>query len=112
MRRSPLVVVYLTVFLDLLAFGIILPILPFYALHFGATGVWVGALLTAYSAAQFIGAPLLGRLSDRVGRRPVLLLSLAGSAVSLTLTGLATTLAFLLVGRLLAGLFGGSISTA
>ncbi|MBI4491835.1 MAG: MFS transporter [Chloroflexi bacterium] len=112
MRRSPLLVVYLAVFVDLLGFGIILPVLPFYAERLGASGVWVGALLTAYSAAQFVGAPLLGRLSDRVGRRPVLLLSLAGSALSLTLTGLAGTLALLLIGRTLAGLFGGSIATA
>lgn len=112
MRHSPLLVVYLTVFVDLLGFGIILPLLPFYAERFGATGVWVGALLTAYSATQFLGAPLMGRLSDRIGRRPVLLLSLAGSTLSLTLTGFADSLALLLVGRSLAGLFGGSIATA
>lgn len=112
MRQSPLAVIYLTVFIDLLGFGIILPALPFYAQSFGATGVGVGALLTAYSAAQFVGAPLLGRLSDRVGRRPVILVSLAGSAVSLTVTGLATSLALLLAARALAGLFGGSIATA
>src|SRR5437588_896018 len=78
LRRSPLAVVYLTVFIDLLGFSIILPLLPFYAEHYGATGAWVGALLTAYSAVQFVSAPFLGRLSDRAGRRPVLLLSLAG----------------------------------
>jgi len=111
-RRSPLAVIYLTVFIDLLGFSIILPLLPFYAEHFGATGVWVGALLTAYSAVQFVSAPLLGRLSDRVGRRPVLLLSLAGSAVSLAFTGFAHSLVLLLAGRALAGLFGGSIATA
>jgi DHA1 family tetracycline resistance protein-like MFS transporter len=110
--RSALAAVYLTVFLDLLGFGIILPLLPFYAERFGATGVWVGALLTAYSAAQFVGAPVLGRLSDRVGRRPVLLLSLAGSAVSLAATGLARGLGVLLLARACAGLFGGSIATA
>lgn len=112
MRRSPLLIVYLTVFLDLLGFGIILPLLPFYATSFGATGVWVGALLTSYSAAQFVGAAVLGRLSDRVGRRPVLLFSLLGSALSLTLTGFADSLVLLLLGRSLAGLFGGSIATA
>lgn len=112
MRRSPLTIVYLTVFLDLLGFGIILPLLPFYAEEFGATGFWVGALLTAYSAAQLVGAPVLGRISDRVGRRPVLLASLAGSALSLALTGVANSLALLLLGRVLAGLFGGSIATA
>jgi MFS family permease len=110
--RSPLAVVYLTVFIDLLGFSIILPLLPFYAEHYGATGAWVGALLTAYSAVQFVSAPFLGRLSDRVGRRPVLLLSLAGSAASLALTGAAHSLWLLLAGRALAGLFGGSISTA
>lgn len=109
---SALGIVYLTVFIDLLGFGIILPLLPFYAEHFGATGVWIGALMTAYSAAQFFGASLLGRLSDRVGRRPVLLLSLAGSAASLFLSGLAASLAVLLAARVLAGLFGGSIAAA
>ncbi|HLZ71395.1 MAG TPA: MFS transporter [Dehalococcoidia bacterium] len=111
MRRSPLAVVYLTVFIDLLGFSIILPLLPFYAEHYGATGVWVGALLSAYSAVQFVSAPILGRVSDRVGRRPVLLASLAGSAASLALTGAAHSLWLLLAGRALAGLFGGSIAT-
>jgi DHA1 family tetracycline resistance protein-like MFS transporter len=109
---SALGIVYLTVFIDLVGFGIILPLLPYYAEGFGATGVWVGALFTAYSAAQFLGAPALGRLSDRVGRRPVLLLSLAGSAVSLFVSGLAPTLVLLLAARALAGLFGGSITAA
>ncbi|HEY7295441.1 MAG TPA: MFS transporter [Dehalococcoidia bacterium] len=111
MRRSPLAVVYLTVFIDLLGFSIILPLLPFYAEHYGATGVWVGALLTAYSAVQFVSAPMLGRISDRAGRRPVLLASLAGSAASLALSGVAHSLWLLLAARALAGLFGGSIST-
>jgi len=110
-RRSPLAVVYLTVFIDLLGFSIILPLLPFYAEHYGATGVWVGALLSAYSAVQFVSAPILGRISDRMGRRPVLLASLAGSAASLALTGAAHSLWLLLAGRALAGLFGGSIAT-
>ena len=110
--KPGLPVVYFTVFIDLVGFGIILPQLPYYAEAFGATGVWVGALLTAYSATQFLGASLLGRLSDRIGRRPVLLASLAGSAVSLVLSGLATTLVTLVLARALAGLFGGSIAAA
>ncbi len=110
--KPGLPVVYFTVFLDLVGFGIILPQLPYYAEAFGATGVWVGAILTAYSAAQLVGASILGRLSDRVGRRPVLLMSLAGSAASFLLCGLAHSLWLLLVARALAGLFGGSIAAA
>ena len=110
--RNGLPVVYLTVFVDLLGFGIILPALPYYAETFGATGVWIGAILAAYSTAQLVGASLLGRLSDRVGRRPILLLSLAGSAASLVLCGLAGSLWLLLIARALAGLFGGSIAAA
>ena len=110
--KPGLPVVYFTVFIDLVGFGIILPQLPYYAEAFGATGVWVGAILTAYSAAQLVGASLLGRLSDRFGRRPILLMSLAGSAASLLLSGLAGSLWLLLVARALAGLFGGSIAAA
>jgi len=110
--RSSLGVVYLTVFIDLLGFGIILPALPFYAQDLGATGLWLGVLLTAYSLAQLVGAAILGRLSDRFGRRPVLLLSLAGSAASLVLTGFAISLPFLAAARALAGIFGGSVSAA
>jgi len=111
-RRSSLPIVYLAVFVDLLGFGIILPILPFYAEKFGANGLWIGAILTAYSAAQFVSALFLGRLSDRIGRRPVLLASLLGSALSLTASGFANSLVLLLLSRLIAGAFGGSITTA
>lgn len=110
--KPGLPVVYLTVFVDLVGFGLILPQLPYYAERFGATGIWVGAILTAYSAAQLVGASLLGRLSDRVGRRPVLLMSLAGSASSFLVCGLAGSLWLLLLARALAGLFGGSIAAA
>lgn len=110
--KAGLAIVYLTVFIDLLGFGIILPSLPFYAEEFGATGLWVGAMMTSYSAAQLVGASMLGRLSDRIGRRPVLLLSLFGSAVSLAASGMAGSLVTLIVSRALAGLFGGSIPAA
>jgi DHA1 family tetracycline resistance protein-like MFS transporter len=109
-RRPALLVVYLAVFVDMLGFGIILPLLPFHAADLGGTGLWVGAVLTAYSAAQFVAAPVLGALSDRYGRKPLLLVSLAGSAVSLALTGVAGSLVTLLGARLVAGLFGGAIA--
>ena len=111
-KNASLAIVYITVFIDLMGFGIILPLLPFYAVAYGASGLWVGILTTAYSAAQFAGAPIIGRLSDRFGRRPILLTALAGSALSLTMTGLATNLYMLVAARALAGLFGGSIAAA
>jgi DHA1 family tetracycline resistance protein-like MFS transporter len=94
----------------MLGFGIILPTLPFEATRLGGSGVWVGALLTAYAAAQFVSAPVLGSLSDRFGRRRLLLLSLAGSMFSLALTGLAGSLLLLLLARVIAGGFGGAIA--
>jgi DHA1 family tetracycline resistance protein-like MFS transporter len=110
--RGALSTVYLTVFVDLFGFGVILPALPYYAERLGASGFWLGALFTAYSGAQLFGAAYLGRLSDRIGRRPVLLLSLLGSTIAFVLCGLAETLALLLVARLIAGGFGGSIAAA
>ena len=110
MRRSALMVVCLAVFVDMLGFGIILPILPLHAQRLGGSGAWVGALLTAYALAQFVAAPVLGALSDRYGRRRLLLLALAGSMVSLALTGVAGSLALLLLARLVAGGFGGAIA--
>ncbi|SEH02187.1 MFS transporter, DHA1 family, tetracycline resistance protein [Nonomuraea solani] len=112
MRRPARLVISATVFVDLLGFTLILPALPFYASSLGATGLWFGALMSAYSVAQLVAAPVLGRLSDRYGRRPLVLLALAGSVVSMTFTGLATSLAGLLVCRMLAGACGGSISVA
>lgn len=110
--KSALGIVYLTVFIDLLGFGIILPSLPYYARSFGASGVGVGVLMMAYSVAQFIGAPILGRLSDRYGRRPVLLGALLGSSISLAMQGFAGSLSVMILARAVAGLFGGSISAA
>jgi len=110
--RAALAIVYLTVFIDLLGFGIILPSLPYYARDLGATGLGLGVLFSAYSVAQLAGSAFLGRLSDRHGRRPILLLSLAGSAASMFLSGMATGLIALSCARGLAGAFGGSIGTA
>jgi DHA1 family tetracycline resistance protein-like MFS transporter len=108
MRRSATMAVCLAVFVDMLGFGIILPSLPLHAAGLGGGGVWVGALLTAYAAAQFVAAPVLGALSDRYGRRRLLLLSLFGSAISLAVTGLAGSLWLLLLARVVAGGFGGA----
>ena len=110
--RAALTIIYLTVFIDLLGFGIILPSLPYYARDLGATGLGLGILFSAYSVAQLVGSAFLGRLSDRHGRRPILLLSLAGSAASMFLSGIATGLLTLSLARALAGAFGGSIGTA
>ena len=90
--RAALLVVYMTVFLDLLGFGIILPMLPFYALKYGASGRELGLLFGAFSAAQFFSAFVLGRMSDRLGRRPVLLISLAGVVAQFGWTFFATPL--------------------
>ncbi|HVP22054.1 MAG TPA: MFS transporter [Anaerolineaceae bacterium] len=99
MRNSRLLTIFLIVFVDLLGFSLILPQLPYYAESFGAIPVIIGLLVASYAAAQLIGAPLLGRLSDRIGRRPVLLLSVTGTFLGFILLGLAVPL-----GRLLAGL--------
>ena len=110
--RRALAVVFGIVFVDLLGFGILIPVIPLYALNFGATE-FVGSLLIAsYSAMQFLAAPFLGRLSDARGRRPVLLLSLLGSVIAWTMFGLAGSLAVLFAARMLAGAMGGNIATA
>ena len=111
-RRSPLVIIFVTVFIDLVGFGIVIPVLPLYAERFGASPLVIGLLLGVYSLMQFVCAPLLGKLSDRVGRRPVLLLSLIGTAIGFFLMGCARTLWLLFVARIIDGVTGGNISTA
>ena len=112
MRRSPLLVVFLTVFLDLVGFGIVIPLLPLYAETFGAGPVAVTWLVAVYSLMQFLFAPWWGALSDRVGRRPVLLVGLFGSAASYLLFGLAGSLPVLFLGRALAGFMGANVGVA
>jgi DHA1 family tetracycline resistance protein-like MFS transporter len=110
--RSPLIIIFVTVLIDLIGFGIVIPVLPLYAEQFGASPTMIGVLLGIYSAMTFLFAPILGRLSDQVGRRPVLLLSLVGTSIGFLLMGLANTLWLLFVARIIDGVTGGNISTA
>ncbi len=104
---------WLTVVIDLLGFGIALPLLPLYVKNdLGASAFVVGIVLAAYSAAQLVGAPVLGKLSDRYGRRPVLVISLIGSVVGHLLTGLASSVAWIIFARAFDGFSGGSLSIA
>jgi DHA1 family tetracycline resistance protein-like MFS transporter len=135
---AKLINIFLVVFIDLLGFGLILPLLPFYAGEYGASDFLVGLLAAAYALAQFFGAPLLGRLSDRYGRRPILMISIAGTALSFVLLGIAdplgrwlaslplqnaspdqlaaltnaTVIGVMFASRLIGGLAGGNITVA
>lgn len=108
----PLLLIILTVFLDVVGIGLIIPVAPFYATSFGADALQVGLLFTVYSAMQFLATPALGALSDRFGRRPILLISLAGEMVGFLLMGLANSLAVLYVGRIISGATAGNIGAA
>lgn len=110
--RSPLAIIFLTVALDLLGFGLIIPVAPYYAEHFHATETEVALLGTIYSAMQFLFVPVWGRLSDRVGRRPVLLFSILASAVSMTIFGAAQSYGWLLAARAVSGAATANIAVA
>ena len=133
MGKSKLTTIFLVVFVDLLGFGLFLPLLPFYATEYGATEVVVGLLVASYAAAQFMGAPILGRLSDRYGRRPILLASMLGTALGFLLLAVAVPLGervnalffggnaatvgtviigLMFISRIIDGLTGGNISVA
>src|SRR5437763_1143685 len=114
MRRSPLLVIFITVFIDLVGFGIVIPVLPFYVegTKFNASPRMVGLLFASYSVMQLIFTPVLGRLSDRYGRRPILFFSLLGTSLGFFILGFATTLWMLFLGRIIDGVTGGNISTA
>lgn len=118
MRRPSLLIIFLTVFIDLIGFGIVMPLLPRYAERYGAQGLQIGAIIGAYSLMQLIFAPWWGQLSDRIGRRPVLLISNLGAAgayalfaVSARYTGTAGLL-ILLASRVFAGICGANLSVA
>jgi MFS family permease len=111
-RRFSLLTVFLVVFIDLVGFGIVIPILPYYATQFGASASQLGWLMAVYSFMQFLISPLWGRLSDRMGRRPVLLVSILGTALTMVFLGFARSLEWIFIGRLLAGACAANISTA
>jgi MFS family permease len=110
--RASLAVLFGVVIVDLVGFGIVMPILPFYADEHGASATQLGTIFTAYAAAQFVCAPLWGRLSDRIGRRPVMLGTIAGTAFSLLMLGLAPSLAWIFAARCLAGADAANIGVA
>lgn len=111
--RSPRFPIFMIVFVDVLGLGITIPVLPLFAQNQLHAPAWqITTLTSVYFVAQFFASPVLGRLSDRVGRRPVLILSQAGTLGALLLTGLAPTIVVVYVGRLIDGLTGGNISVA
>jgi DHA1 family tetracycline resistance protein-like MFS transporter len=110
--RASLPVLFSVVVVDLIGFGIVIPVLPFLAETYGASATVLGALLTSYAVMQALFAPIWGRVSDRFGRRPVMLATIAGSSLALLLLGLADSLVGLFVARTLGGIFGANISVA
>ncbi len=118
MRKPSVLIIFLTVFLDLVGFGIVIPLLPIYAQHFHAAGWELGAIAASFSAMQFFFGPILGRLSDRIGRRPVLLFSTAGASLSYLLFAYAssldgrTALLWMFLARGFAGICGANITVA
>lgn len=111
---TPLIIIFVTIFIDLIGFGMVIPILPYYAntAPFFATPREIGFLVGTYSLMQFFFAPVLGRLSDKYGRRPILFISILGSAIGYFVMGFANTLFLVFLGRIIGGITGGNISTA
>ena len=112
MLRSPLLPIFLTVFVDVLGLTLMLPLLPFYTEHFGGSPTTVGLLIASYAFCQLLSGPVLGRLSDRVGRKPVLLVSQMGTCAAFLIIGFSSTLWMLFVGRIIDGLTAGNLSIA
>lgn len=111
---TPILLIFLIVFIDLVGFGMVIPVLPIYAqtAPFFASPFEIGLVVSIYSWMQFVFSPILGRLSDKYGRRPVLFVSMLGSAVGYVILGLANTLLLVFVGRIISGITGGNISAA
>jgi len=119
MRKPSVLVIFLTVFIDLIGFGIVVPLVPLFSKHFGAHGFIIGVIIAAFSAMQFVFSPIWGRLSDRIGRRPVLLISTLGAAGSYVLFALSSGLEqhtaalwLMVLSRAFAGICGGNITVA
>jgi DHA1 family tetracycline resistance protein-like MFS transporter len=119
MRKPSVLIIFLTVFIDLIGFGIVVPLIPLYSKNFGAQGVMIGIIIASFSAMQFIFAPIWGRLSDRHGRRPILLVSTLGASASYVLFAIASglqnhtaALSLVVISRMFAGLCGGNITVA
>jgi DHA1 family tetracycline resistance protein-like MFS transporter len=111
-NRAALGIIFLTIFINMVGFGVVIPVLPFYAERFGATPWEIGWLFGIFSLVQFLAAPVFGQVSDRFGRRPVLIISTLGTALGFTIMGAGHSLAMLFVGRIIDGISGGSIGTA
>ncbi|NBC06094.1 MAG: MFS transporter, partial [Bacteroidetes bacterium] len=111
-NRSPLIVLFITIFIDLIGFGIIIPILPIYANDLGASGAEIGLVAASFSFMQFLIAPFWGNLSDRYGRKPILLISIAITGLGYLIFSQASTLFLLFAARIVAGIGSANISTA
>lgn len=111
-RASPLLFIFVTIFVDMVGYGLVIPLLPFYAGEYAPGAALIGTLGALYAAMQFVGGPFLGGLSDRVGRRPVLLVCLFGASLAYLLLGLSQTLPMLVAAVVLAGGAGGTQATA
>ncbi|MBW1886018.1 MAG: MFS transporter, partial [Deltaproteobacteria bacterium] len=110
--KKPLYILLGVIVIDLIGFGVAIPVLPYLAKDQDASGVLLGLLLASYAAMQFVFAPIWGRISDRIGRRPVILLTIAGTSACLLLLGLSDSIVWLFVARIFGGVFGANISVA
>src|SRR3954451_3265186 len=112
MLRSPLLPIFLTVFVDVLGLTLVLPLLPYYAEHFGATPFVATTLTASFAVCQLVASPLLGRLSDKMGRKPVLVVSQLGTLVAFVILARANALWMLFLGRMIDGATAGNLTIA